>query len=188
MMQRLPSLPRFLIFSTVFALVFLAGIASAVAVKDHAEGADRALVPRGMRFESSDTQEGAIRSMTPKQLRRFLKDRMTTCDGCVEKAHLVERALAVRGWATADDYIVAELDPTVNSAATHLGLHHVAAQMPMDKPLGATMLFEQFVEPPTRDYVVGDKICNPALVNGTVYCHSISGMRRNADEMMAATA
>ena len=137
------------------------------------------------------TQESAIRSMSGKQLRRFLSDRGAGCDGCIEKEHLVEQAINVRAWATADELVAAQLAPSSASAATHLGLHHIAMP-PADMPAGTTALVGEPVAPETEriidggDVVVNNEVvCNQPLVNGTQYCHSIAGMQKHARAAMA---
>ena len=167
----------------LLCLVVIVALFAAVAIADAAHDDDRALVLHGHDVPRPGSQEGAIRGMSTKQLRRFLKDRAAGCDGCVEKEHLIERAMSVRGWATADDLIASDLTPSLDSAATHLALHHITTP-PADVPKGTIALVH---EPPmpNGDVIVGDMLCNQRLENGTQFCHSIDGMQKHARAAMA---
>lgn len=159
-----------------------AASADPVAVTGEA-GVSKELVLHGMDVPS--TQESAIRGMSTKQLKRFLRDRAAACEGCVEREHLVERAMTVRGWATADDRVAAQLTPLMDSAANgHLALHHIQ-DAPTDLPAGTIALLET-PPMPNGDVIIGDRLCNAPLVNGTQFCFSISGMQDNARVAMAA--
>lgn len=57
-----------------------------------------------------------LRRMTNKELRRFIAERGGRCDGCVEKVHLLERALALRKVPTQNEEIVSMLTPFSTSA------------------------------------------------------------------------
>lgn len=183
-------------FKSVFLVALVAGLlaitfATPVAAdRDLADFLDlgkeddsKAVVLHGHNIPRPGSQEGAIRTMNNRQLRRFLRDRGATCDGCIEKHHLVERALAVRGWATQDDLIASELTPTLNSAATHLALHHVA--MPSSEHPSGTIVLLQEPERPNGDVIIGNELCNRRLLNGTQFCHSIAGMQKHARAAMA---
>lgn len=175
------------ITSTLLVAVVL--IAMLFASGAEANGADELAVALPGR-PVAKTQESAIRAMSGKQLRRFLQDRGAGCDGCVEKEHLVERALNVRAWSTADELVAAQLAPSSGSAATHLGLHHIAMP-PADLPAGTTALVGEPVEAEAirnhqGDVVVDNThVCNQPLVNGTQFCHSIAGMQKHARAAMA---
>lgn len=57
-----------------------------------------------------------LRKMSNKDLRRFIAERGGRCDGCVEKVHLLERALALRRIPTQNEEIVSMLTPFSTSA------------------------------------------------------------------------
>jgi len=176
-----------LLAALLVAAIFAGGVAAAAA--DELDAADpdaRALALPGRRL----TQESAIRTMSGKQLRRFLSDRGAGCDGCIEKEHLVERALDVRAWATADELVATHLAPSSASAATHLGLHHIAVP-PADMPAGTVAFVGEPTAPETQRHLDGgdvvinnEVVCNQPLVNGTQYCHSIAGMQKHARAAM----
>jgi hypothetical protein len=168
---------RKLVLILVIAVVLFACIAAAES------NDDSALVVHGIPVGNRDTQEAAIRRMNTKQLRSFLKDRGASCSDCIERTHLVDRALSVRGWATPDDMVAADLTPNLDSAATHLALHHISNVAGV-VPTGQTVLLMHPVMP-SGDVVVGDQMCNPPLINGTQWCHSISGMQSHAQRSMA---
>lgn len=137
------------------------------------------LVPHG-RLPPKPSQEGALKQMSVPQLRRFLKDRNAACDGCVEKSDLLTRARDVQGWMTSDERVEAQLTPLTTSAATHLTLQHISSEkLPNDQVAFITYPV------PVGDVINGDVLCNPALINGTQYCHSLSSIQENARKSLA---
>ena len=100
-----------------------------------------------------------IATMRITQLRKFLAERDANCDGCVERAHLIERALEVRGWETADDRIASELTPFQGSAVTHMTSQHVTT--PSEEEIASAHLMLAA----SRSLQCGD-----VLPNGTRYC------------------
>lgn len=80
-------------------------VTSATAEHERAMEGDRQV---GFFNSAFDAQE-EIRSLPVNRLKRFIADRNADCDGCVEKFHLVQRALEVSSWPTRDDGIAAEL-------------------------------------------------------------------------------
>lgn len=151
---------------TVLMLVLLVAMFVAAAAQE-----ERALV-------GVDSSESVVRRMSVRQLRTFLRDRDASCAGCVERDHLVQRALQVRQSPTADDLIAEQLALMQHSAVTHMSLHHLTADVP-ELPDGQVPLVEA---PPVPDglVVVGDVVCEKPLVNGTQYCHSIAALRAHA--------
>jgi hypothetical protein len=65
------------------------------------DGADgsRALVTSAR----AEAMRESLQSLKIRQLRRMLKEKDASCEGCVEKHHLVERILEVRGWLSRED-------------------------------------------------------------------------------------
>ncbi len=99
---------RLLVATSLVATVLLL-VTSTVLV--HAQDERREEGDRG--FYNSQASSSAlvtqIRSLPVARLRRFLSDRDADCDGCFEKQHLIDRAVAVRSWPTFEDAIAADL-------------------------------------------------------------------------------
>eukprot|EP00742_Colponemidia_sp_Colp-10_P013847 GILJ01015676.1.p1 GENE.GILJ01015676.1~~GILJ01015676.1.p1 ORF type:complete len:193 (+),score=24.09 GILJ01015676.1:26-604(+) len=61
-----------------------------------------------------------LNAMSNKDLRYFITERGAKCEGCLEKAHLLERALEVRALPTKTDEVVSMLTPFSTSAPVQL--------------------------------------------------------------------
>lgn len=117
-----------------------------------------------------------IKALTVSNLRRYLRERDAKCNGCVERRHLVERAMEVRGWMTETERVVAELTPLQLSASNALTLSHLSeAQVSQVVP---TADGEQQHVVITNDRKQLETIqrhhgivCQAPMVNGTQYCH-----------------
>ena len=126
------------------------------------------LVPEGHK----DKEEMQfIRKMTVGKLRRFLKDREANCAGCVEKHHLIERAMQVRGWDTENDRITRDLTPAQFSAENALAFQHLQAGIPVDAQGNPMVQTTQSKEQLTAIQLSHGIHCSEALANGTQYCH-----------------
>jgi hypothetical protein len=128
--------------------------------------------------ESSNADEYAVSKdlakvekipvMSNRELRRFIADRDANCDDCLERRHLVERALEVRGWLTGDERVTAQLTPLQQSAASHMQLHHITSVDPTQQQ---TINTELFLQNAVRTGVIQ---CTTPLANGTQYCAQVS--------------
>lgn len=128
-------------------------------------------------------EQDYIRKLSVSQLRKYLRDREARCEGCVERRHLVERAMQVRGWMTEDERIVSELTPVQSSAANALSLHHIAAVPtaesgnvggPVNGGLVAITTHRPQLAAVQLQYGIH---CQEPLGNGTQYCHRVATMQ-----------
>lgn len=108
-----------------------------------------------------------IATMTNRDLKHFLHDRTANCDGCIERRHLLDRALEVRGWLTGDEQVMAQLTPIQHSADSHMQMHHIATAVEAGNP--EQMQIQQRL---AMQHAVdtGAVECTAPLANGTVYC------------------
>ena len=141
-------------------LIIVAVIALAFAAAIHQPGDFPAI-----QSASDVRMSQEISTMRVNQLRKFLSARDAACDGCLERAHLIERALEVRGWETADDRIASELTPFQGSVATHMMPQHVTT------PSEEEIVSSQMMLAASMSLQCGD-----ALPNGTRFCIQTAAM------------
>jgi len=114
-----------------------------------------------------------IQALTVGKLRQYLKDREAACPGCVEKLHLIERAMQVRGWETETSRVARQLTPTQHSAGNALSPQHLAEGIALDphgNPIVPTTQSKAQIEAIQLSHGIH---CQAALPNGTQYCHQV---------------
>ncbi len=100
-----------------------------------------------------------LSKMSIRHLKQFLAERRAVCHGCVDRHHLLERALEVRRAPSLDDLVAGQLALAQQSAVTHPQPHHVRTQSPAET---AQLLLLQATLAHVR--------CDVPLPNGTAYC------------------
>jgi len=136
----------------------------------------------GASASSDEVAVATLHDMSVSQLRGYLREREASCSGCLERAQLVDRAMAVRGWLTSADRVAQQLTVVQRSAAESLTLQHLATSVP-DEVVAAVreenakrQQEEQFKAGGFSNGVVA---CLPAAVNGTVFCYDLNFMEQH---------
>lgn len=122
----------------------------------------------------TDAEATHIQSLGVGKLRSYLKDREATCSGCIEKVHLVERAMQVRGWETENQRVSNELTPAQFSAENALSVQHggdVGPRDAMGNPMVPTTTSKSQLQAIQLSHGIQ---CEEALFNGTQYCTKVS--------------
>lgn len=114
---------------------------------------DGALVPYAAPKHSMSASEVAaaaqhrelLSTRRPSELRKLLKQKGADCDGCVEKTHLIERILEVRGWTTFEDRLALGLSALQSSAAMMMMPYHLGATLTTEQQAALALLQRQAV-------------------------------------------
>lgn len=126
------------------------------------------------------------------RLRRFLTDREASCEGCVDKRDLIDRAVEVMTWPTRDDAIANDLSleqdlmgPLISDLSIPIGEDRSPFQDQFDdETVGQNPSARGSIEPLSDEEVVklleihrlrmliadGIARCGPRMLNGTQYC------------------
>lgn len=109
----------------------------------------------------------SLESLHVRQLRRILREKQATCDGCLEKHHLVERILEVRGWLSKDDVSLLALTVLQDSAASRPLAHHLGLVASLHQDEAHALVQQQQLEAKIRtEYECSE----PHRENRTVTC------------------
>ena len=157
---------------SLFVFVVVLALSSAAAAKKSKAAEDDnplALARPGAPMED------VIPQMSTKELRRFLKERQVECHGCVERGHLVSRALEVRHHKDSNQRVAEELTPFADSAYDTLSPHHIGSI-----PEGTRVVY-----PPKLDTMSAEKrlACTEMQGNGTVTCYDRATLMAHAATM-----
>ena len=100
-----------------------------------------------------------LSKMSSKELKKFIDERKATCHGCIDRQHLLEKALEVRRAPNRDDMVASQLALVQHSVVSQPAPHHFRQQT--DVETAALHLLQASL---TKRH------CQPPLANGTVMC------------------
>jgi hypothetical protein len=94
----------------------------------------------------AQAMRASLESLKIRQLRRMLRDKDAECSGCVERHHLVERILEVRGWLSRDDVDLMALAVLQDSAGTRPLPYHLGEVVQLPTEAAGALVQQQHYE------------------------------------------
>jgi hypothetical protein len=94
----------------------------------------------------AQAMRASLESLKIRQLRRMLRDKDAECSGCVERHHLVERILEVRGWLSRDDVDLMALAVLQDSAGTRPLPYHLGEVVQLPTEVAGALVQQQHYE------------------------------------------